>query len=1304
MTKISKALTAATVIAYHETQLVSTYERYYSEGGVGRWFGREAEAFGFAPGSAVGRDEFARLANGQDPRSGYQLIGWQGSAVARWIEKDSAWGKHIEQHLAAALQSDREIFRLHAGGEKLPRSKAVLPVEPVKQPRSKAVLPVEPVKQSQQADSPQQAALGDVDQTTTGLQRRHDLLNIHAAAQELYAHNLWSDAGAACRMYLKERGIRPDTAKELGLGLALSDGRQLLTHLRGLGYSEELLDASGLFARRRDEQFLDRFRDRVMFPIADEAGNAIAFGGRKAPGSNQEAKYINSPETELYKKSGTLYNLSRAAERIAETDRVVVVEGFMDVAAAHQAGVHNVVATCGTAMTQDQAKKLCVRASTAILNYDPDEAGRTATEKNAIALLDAGMYVRALDIDRDPADWIPQNGVKEYRRVVREVAPLVSYLSDRAREKFELRTADGLFNAEGHIDAMRWLKGILEHVQPQHRERVSAEFEAHLQIPKLPVDEQTPAASEHRAAWDITYSAPKSFSLTALVGGDDRLLKAWDAAVIKGAGYFERALQVKMGGDNAPETTQRMVSATFRHDTARPVNGYMAPQLHTHQVLFNMSMDQQGQHRAVEPSELYKLQGSADAVVMNDIALAAKACGYRLKFGRNMSVEIEGYTDEYLRAESPRRAVIEAKQEELGEFGPTASGYIAQNTREEKLDLSAEQVRQTHLDHAAEYGNQPFMVVADAHERKGITYSEAFRAQVADEGIQFAKQCLSERTTVMEWHEIHRHALRFGRGYIAIEDVEAAFERCKTREFKEVTHWRPYAPEHRYTTPELEQKEREILDWMASGRGRCRAIAGGITKDEFRERFHESLNNDQKWLVWKVIHGRDRMLGVQGLAGSGKTRCLATVQEFAFAYGFEVRGIAATSTAVAELRGVGINAKTLAAFELDRSEQHGPRLYLLDEASLTDVHQMSAFLRKLTPADRLLVIGDTKQHASLGAGAVFKQLQEAGMETYHLRKIMRQRPENYREVVKHVSKGEIRAALEKLDDDCRIHELTDERLRHRAIAMWYMNDPLHTLVVTPDNRSAAAISEAIRAERQLGECRAWRILHARTELTTADLRFAGNYHTGDVIEYSRRNESIGIAAGTRAQVVSVSRDTNQVTVMVEADGRIVTYDPKRAGGSATLYEAVDREFSAGERVQFTKALRLEGIANRALGAIERIDDAGNVVIKIDGREKLWQGNLEQFPHIDWGYVHTSYRVQSLTAENVLVHIDTDAPNVARMYSREFAYVAFSRGRQKMDVFTNARDELARSLTRSEEKPSALAEEEVRRYRGPEMKV
>jgi DNA primase catalytic core len=626
MVKISRALSADGVIAYHREEYAANYENYYSESGTARgaWFGREALAFGLDPGSPVGEQHFARLANGQDPNSGLQLIEWRlapGEKEPRWMQDDNAWRAHLEKLVGDAVADGREVLREHAHGSKLLKHT---------------------LKSGETVSSPSEHS-----------DRERALLEMHAIARDTFVAHLESGAGAGARQYIKERGIRPDTAKEFGLGLSDDSGRQLVERLRH--YGPELMEASGLFVRRGHE-FVDRFRGRLMFPIENAAGETIAFAGRKPPNENGP-KYINSPETELYRKAGTLYNLSHAATSMAETGQVVMVEGYLDAMAVYQAGQRNVVAVSGTALSDSQASALAQRAKAAILHLDGDEAGRLATEKHAEKLLAAGMNVRAVDLPGDPAEWIATNAAKEYRKRIRDVPPLVSYLSDRAREKYDVT------DTYGRIDAVKWMISALEHVGPKHRSQIVAELEEYLNVPKVKPEEAERAKEpiQHRAAWDITFSAPKTVSLTALVGGDACVVKAHEDAVWEGMQYFERAIQVKMGGLNAPQDTGRMVAALFRHDTARPVEGYAAPQLHTHAVVFNLSQDRDGQYRALNPRELFYLQGAAEAVYQNQLAVRLTAMGYELEYGKNLAIEVKGYTDEYRQAESPRAAQVEAE-------------------------------------------------------------------------------------------------------------------------------------------------------------------------------------------------------------------------------------------------------------------------------------------------------------------------------------------------------------------------------------------------------------------------------------------------------------------------------------------------------------------------------------------------------------------------------------------------------------------------------------------------------------------
>ncbi len=226
---------------------------------------------------------------------------------------------------------------------------------------------------------------------------------------------------------------------------------------------------------------------------------------------------------------------------------------------------------------------------------------------------------------------------------------------------------------------------------------------------------------EHRAGWDGTFSAPKSVSLTALVGGDDRVREAHRESVRAALQELERYTQARIGNVHAPETTGKFIAATFEHDTARPVDGYAAPQLHTHAVIFNMTERENGlengkQMRALQPHEMFVSQRYVTAVYRSELALRLGKLGYELERGKHGQPEIKGYTKEYLEASSPRREQIKDHLREQGIDGAAAAQIAAHHTRDRKELLSPEEVLQRHRELATQYGHQADLVVAQARQ------------------------------------------------------------------------------------------------------------------------------------------------------------------------------------------------------------------------------------------------------------------------------------------------------------------------------------------------------------------------------------------------------------------------------------------------------------------------------------------------------------------------------------------------------------------------------------------------------------
>ncbi len=328
----------------------------------------------------------------------------------------------------------------------------------------------------------------------------------------------------------------------------------------------------------------------------------------------------------------------------------------------------------------------------------------------------------------------------------------------------------------------------------------------------------------HRAGWDLTFNAPKTVSLTALVGEDERVREAHRSAVTAALTETEKYVQARMGGNAPAENTGKWIAATFEHDTARPVDGYPAPHLHTHVVVFNMTEDARGQARSLQPYELFKIQSMATAVYQNQLEYELRQAGYKIERGLNHAPEIKGYSREYLDAESLRNAEIQRELKERGLSGAEAINNIKHQNREAKLNLTPDELKAMHKRNAAEFGDQPARVVAEAAERKSQGLIPDKIQEKAQAAVTFARERLGERSAVFEHFEVIRDALRHVQGKIRLPEIQAELDRqLNEGRFQKVDHIRPHAPAARYTTPELIQTERDAIERVRAGIGRSRA-------------------------------------------------------------------------------------------------------------------------------------------------------------------------------------------------------------------------------------------------------------------------------------------------------------------------------------------------------------------------------------------------------------------------------------------------------------------------------------------------
>jgi len=799
---------------------------------------------------------------------------------------------------------------------------------------------------------------------------------------------------------------------------------------------------------------------------------------------------------------------------------------------------------------------------------------------------------------------------------------------------------------------------------------------------------------EHRAGWDATFSAPKSISLTALVGGDDRVRAAHREAVGIALNELERYTDARIGGNRPSESTGQFIVAKFEHDTARPVDGYAAPQLHTHAVVFNITERADGTTRALQERGFFESQQFATAVYQSELTFGLRGLGYEIEPGRSGAPEIKGYSQEYLDASSQRQNQILKHMQKNGLSGYEAAEISAHATRDKKQIQSPAEVLAAHRKLAAEFGNQPDRVVAEARLRsreETLERSPEKSRQAAQEAVTFARERSFEREAVTDERALFRDALRRGIGKTTYRQVRASVEaRIESGEFQ-LVKGEKHDTARQFTTAKTICAEQEVLRQMQEGQGRADQIMP-IQQAVAHTAKYPHLNSAQRAAAEEILTSRDVVQGLQGSAGAGKTSALKAVREAAEERGYVVEGFAPTSRAAHQLREAGISADTLQGF-LARSRQPKPdrHLYMVDESSLASTKQVRDFFAKINSGDRVLFIGDTRQHQGVEAGKPFEQLQQAGMKTAKLDQIVRQKDPELLRAVEHLSRGEVTEGIALLEQQGRVTEIVDAQKRIASIARNYANSPSDTIIVSPENTSRREINQAVRSELQAREIiesenHPMRVLAPRSDMTGADRAWAARYDVGDVLHYQRGSTTLGFEPHSYSRVVSTDPKANLLTVE-KLNGQQITYDPSRLRG-ISAYREIERDFAVGDRLQFTAPNRALHVANRDLGTLQHIGNDGKMTVRMDGeRDKTVTFDPSTMRHFDHGYAVTSHSSQGHTSNRVLVNMDMNVH--PELISSRFAYVSVSRASYDVQIFTNDAATLAENLSKKVTKASAI---------------
>ncbi len=794
------------------------------------------------------------------------------------------------------------------------------------------------------------------------------------------------------------------------------------------------------------------------------------------------------------------------------------------------------------------------------------------------------------------------------------------------------------------------------------------------------------------AGWDMVISAPKTVSIVGLIGGDDRVRTAHEESVSAALERAEQQAQANLGGGKK-EQTNNLVVARFQHDSARPSkDSFVAPQLHDHCFLMNATQREDGSWKPLESLELHRAQGYVKSVYYTELADRLQKLGYAVEIEKETGApEIVGISKEYRAACSPRRAEILELAKEAGK-NFRQLGLV--NRREKIFDKDLIQEQHKGIDGFFDY--QAARLVDATKENPKIIEENPVKAQ---EAVTFALAKLSERESVFNPRVVLLEANKRGIGQTSVAAIEAELETRKKDGQVKTVHLRDgreaaFLSSDEKIESELPQHIRAVqpTDTLLNEILKTK-ISDSVKADdeiEFRK-----LSDEQQKAVDEIMRAKTGVTTLEGRAGVGKTTTLSFVSKMAEKANYEVLGLAPTTGAAQELDNAKITSSTLQKLlaSPDSPRDH-KRFFIVDESSFVSSRQMDKFFREsVKPNDRVLLVGDTRQHEGVEAGKPFARIQREELTTgAKVETIRRQTKETDRETVKNLSEGKIIEAVSEMRERGQVREIRDRAERHSSIVEAFISEPEKTMVVAPRNADRQEINskihEALKDAGKVGrEETEIKILRSRNDISGVEREFAAAYREGDVITYTRGSAENKIPAKSLAKVVKTNREENLLTVEIKdardgAETREVTYNPKRLRG-VSVWTQETIKVSTGDRLQFRAPFE-EGKTKVANGTILEVGKITPEAINLTtDKGKAVKLDADQPHAIDYGYAVTSHSSQGKTIDRVLIHAETSESK--QILNERMAYVAVSRARDEALIFTDDAEKLAGKMARQIEK-------------------
>ncbi|MEI8194277.1 MAG: MobF family relaxase [Phycisphaerae bacterium] len=841
-----------------------------------------------------------------------------------------------------------------------------------------------------------------------------------------------------------------------------------------------------------------------------------------------------------------------------------------------------------------------------------------------------------------------------------------------------------LLGLSGQVDREAFM-ALCDNLHPQTGERLTARTKAFRTV-----------------GYDFTFDVPKSVSVIHAISGDHGIVDVMNEAIEETMREVEAEVRTRVRRDGVKDEnriTANLIRAHFTHFTARPEDGIPDPHLHVHCYVFNATFDGvEDKWKAALLRDIVQNAPFYQSLYHNRLAIKLKALGYEIE-RRGKAFEIVGVPDASIERFSRRTKKINKIAAALGITSAEAKGKLGAATRQAKnKDLSPKELRALWLGRipevelkaieavirgrgqmkeqrkaSVEHLSPALLATAQAGRLSALTPEEEL-------AIQYARMHSFEKASVINDRRFLETVLQFGVGQVDLFRVRAS-----------VAERQDLLRQHvdgrmMLTTPEVLAEERAIVAWAKAWKGMEPALAGDyIPTTGF-------LSAEQRAAIQHILNSRDRVTGVQGRAGAGKTTLMKEAIAAMETRGQRVlvltpRAEAAYETLVREgFKRTETVSQLLLNETLQKEFQGG--VWWIDEAGQLSARDMYKLVNLADQCNsRLILSGDIRQHGPVERGDALRILKEhAGLELVQIGQIQRQTGK-FRTAVEHFSEGKMKERFDILDSLDWISEVSNEE-RHLQLAKEYLaalKEKATALVISPTHAECRKVTEQIRSELiNDGQIKDERVLHTlhQIELSEAQRRDARTYRPGFMIEMIKSAPQF--APGERLEVTAINRTPQGGLTVRREDGREVDFPVHKLGDRFQVYENEEISVGKGEKISFTKngwsaddKYRLHNGSRRTIADFTPSGD-----LRLDNGVVV----SKDYAHLTYGYAVTSHAAQGKTVDRVFIAESAESFGAA---SQEQFYVSASRGKHLCRVFTNDKEDLLDAVQNTSQRVAAL---------------